>query len=90
MSQKKPILTQATFIFNQDGNCMQGGDEQLEITILADDSGGLTRKQSFISINTEQWAVESPEEMFELMRKSLAVAFELNNQNIPDGPEVKA
>ena len=90
MSQKKPILTQATFIFNQDGNCMQGGYEQLEITILADDSEGLTRKQSFISINTEQWAVESPEELSDLLRKSIELVFELNNQNIPDGSEDKA
>ena len=69
---------------------MQGGDERIEVTILADDSGGLTRAQSFISIQTEQWAVQSPEELSDLLRKSIDLAFELNNQNIPDGEKDKA
>lgn len=82
---QKPILTQATFVFEQNGNSIQGEDERIEVTILADDSAGLTRAQSFISIQTEKWAVDSPEELSDLLHKSIDLAFELNNQNIPNG-----
>ena len=60
--ENKPILENATFNFSQDGNCVDGGDEFLEIR--CDSSLGIDRdKGCFFILKTEQWAVESVEDL---------------------------
>ena len=60
--ENKPLLENATFNFSQDGNCVDGGDEFLEIR--CDSSLGLDRDKScFFILKTEQWTVDSPEDL---------------------------
>ena len=60
--ENKPILENATFNFSQDGNCVDGGDEFLEIR--CDSSLGIDRDEGcFFILKTEQWAVESVEDL---------------------------
>jgi len=63
----KPLLEEATFKFNQDGNCVNGGDEFLEIR--CDSSLGIDRdegKSTFFILKTEQWEVDSADDLQEL------------------------
>ena len=60
--ENKPILENATFNFSQDGNCVDGGDEFLEIR--CDSSLGLDRDKScFFILKTERWSVDSSEDL---------------------------
>jgi len=60
--ENKPLLEEATFKFSQDGNCVDGGDEFLEIR--CDSSLGIDRDEScFFILKTEQWSVDSTEEL---------------------------
>jgi hypothetical protein len=62
----KPILSSATFEFNQEGNCVDGGHETLTIrcesSLGIDNDGGC-----FYVIDTEQWAFEDVSELQELI-----------------------
>ena len=63
--ESKPLLEEATFKFSQDGNCVDGGDEFLEIR--CDSSLGIDRDGScFFILKTEQWAVDSADDLQEL------------------------
>ena len=60
--ENKPLLEEATFKFSQEGNCVDGGDEHLEIR--CDSSLGIDRDGScFFILKTEQWSVDSTEEL---------------------------
>lgn len=60
--ENKPILENATFNFSQEGNCVDGGDEFLEIR--CESSLGIDRDEGcFFILKTEQWAVESVEDL---------------------------
>lgn len=60
--EKIPLLENATFNFSQDGNCVDGGAEFLEIR--CDSSIGIDRDEScFFILKTEQWSVDSTEEL---------------------------
>jgi len=60
--ENKPLLEEVTFKFSQDGNCIDGGDEHLEIR--CDSSLGIDRDGScFYILKTEQWSVDSTEEL---------------------------
>ena len=60
--ENKPILENTTFNFSQDGNCVDGGDEFLEIR--CESSLGIDRDEDcFFILKTEQWAVESVEDL---------------------------
>ena len=66
--ENKPLLEEATFKFSQDGNCVDGGDEFLEIR--CDSSLGIDRDGScFFILKTEQWSVDSTEELQELFNR---------------------
>ena len=65
--ENKPLLENATFNFSQDGNCVDGGDEFLEIR--CDSSLGIDRdegKLCFFILKTERWAVDSTEDLQKL------------------------
>jgi hypothetical protein len=66
--ENKPMLEEVTFKFSQDGNCVDGGDEFLEIR--CDSSLGIDRdKGCFFILKTEQWAVESADDLQELFNR---------------------
>lgn len=63
--EQQPTLERATFTFTQDGNCIDGGDEQLVIRCESDlgiDRGG----GCFYVLETEGWAIESVDELQKL------------------------
>jgi hypothetical protein len=63
--ENKPMLEEVTFKFSQDGNCVDGGEEVLEIR--CDSSLGIDRDGScFFILKTEQWAVDSADDLQEL------------------------
>lgn len=65
MKENKPLLENVTFSFSQDGNCADGGDELLEIR--CESSLGIDRdKGCFYILKTEQWAVNSADDLQEL------------------------
>jgi hypothetical protein len=58
-------LTSASFTFSQEGNCVDGGYEELEIRFesslgLDHDGGG------FFILKTNQWAINNAQELQEL------------------------
>jgi len=66
--ENKPLLENATFKFSQDGNCVDGGDEFLEIR--CDSSLGIDRDGScFFILKTQQWAVDSADDLQELFNR---------------------
>jgi len=66
--ENKPMLEEVTFKFSQDGNCVDGGDEFLEIR--CDSSLGIDRDGScFFILKTEQWAIESADDLQELFNR---------------------
>ena len=65
--ENKPMLEEVTFKFSQDGNCVDGGEEFLEIR--CDSSLGIDRdegKSTFFILKTQQWAVDSADDLQEL------------------------
>jgi hypothetical protein len=66
--ENKPLLEEATFKFSQEGNCVDGGDEFLEIR--CDSSLGIDRDGScFFILKTQQWAVDSADDLQELFNR---------------------
>ena len=66
--ENKPLLEEVTFKFSQDGNCVDGGNEFLEIR--CDSSLGVDRDGScFFILKTQQWAVDSADELQELFNR---------------------
>jgi hypothetical protein len=66
--ENKIILESASFIFSQEGNCVDGGDEQLEIR--CESSLGIDRdKGLFYVLKTEQWAFDSLDELQEQLSR---------------------
>jgi hypothetical protein len=65
MNQEKARLSSASFTFTQEGNCVDGGIE--ELVIRCDSSLGIDNDGGcFYILSTEQWAVESTDELKEL------------------------
>jgi hypothetical protein len=66
--ENKIILESASFIFSQEGNCVDGGDEQLEIR--CESSLGIDRDKGFFYVlKTEQWAFDSLDELQEQLSR---------------------
>ena len=66
--ENKPLLEEAAFKFSQDGNCVDGGAEFLEIR--CDSSLGIDRDEScFFILKTERWAVDSADDLQELFNR---------------------
>lgn len=56
-TDEKPRLSSATFEFNQEGNCVDGGVE--ELTIRCEASLGIDNDDGcFYVLKTEQWAFD--------------------------------
>lgn len=62
----KPELYSATFVFTQEGNCIDGEPENLEI-VAQSDLGIDFNKECFYTIKTESWSFDSIEELQELI-----------------------
>ena len=71
--EKKPLLENVIFKFSQDGNCVDGGYENLEIR--CESSLGIDTDEScFFILKTERWAVDSSEELqalFDRIKKAI-------------------
>ena len=69
--ENKPLLESATFNFSQDGNCVDGGDEFLEIR--CESSLGIDRDDRdgscFFILKTQQWSVDSADDLQELFNR---------------------
>ena len=68
--ENKPLLENVTFNFSQEGNCVDGGDEYLEIR--CESSLGIDRdegKSTFFILKTQQWAVDSTDDLQELFNR---------------------
>lgn len=66
--EKKPELIAASFTFTQEGNCVDGGDETLEIRVDSSlgidyDGGG------FFILKTDGWAVDNAQDLQELFNR---------------------
>lgn len=69
-------LDSAKFEFSQEGNCVDGGIETLEIRL--ESSLGIDRdKDAFYILKTDQWAIEGVEDLQKL--------FDRINKVLPDG-----
>ncbi len=69
-------LDSAKFEFSQEGNCVDGGLETLEIRL--ESSLGIDRdKGAFYILKTDQWAIEGVEDLQKL--------FDRINKVLPDG-----
>jgi hypothetical protein len=76
MEEEGVMLESARFEFTQEGNCVDGGLESLEIRM--ESSLGIDRdKGAFYILKTDQWAIEGVEDLQKL--------FDRINKVLPDG-----
>lgn len=65
MEEEGVMLESAKFEFSQEGNCVDGGIETLEIRM--ESSLGIDRdKGAFYILKTDQWAIEGVEDLQKL------------------------
>ena len=65
MEEEGVMLESARFEFTQEGNCVDGGLESLEIRM--ESSLGIDRdKGAFYILKTDQWAIEGVEDLQKL------------------------
>jgi hypothetical protein len=63
--EQQPKLEKATFTFSQEGNCVDGGSEDL--TIRCESSLGIDGDEGcFYVLETEGWSIDSVEELQKL------------------------
>ena len=63
--EQQAKLEKATFEFSQEGNCVDGGTE--ELTIRCESSLGIDRDNGcFYVLKTDQWAICSAQDLQEL------------------------
>lgn len=67
-NENTAILDTIKYTYYQEGNCVDGGDEKLEIEIksslgIDNDEGG------FFVIKTKQWSFDSPEELYDILNR---------------------
>jgi len=66
--EEKPRLSSATFEFNQEGNCVDGGFE--ELTIRCESSLGIDNDEGcFYVLETEQWSFNNISELEEIINR---------------------
>lgn len=64
--EEKPKLENATFKFTQETNCVDVGDIE-ELTIRCESSLGIDNDEGcFYILKTEQWAIDSAQDLQEL------------------------
>jgi hypothetical protein len=65
MEDNEPMLESATFTFSQDGNCVDGGTE--ELTIRCESSLGIDGDEGcFYILKTDGWSIDSAEDLQKL------------------------
>ena len=70
MGKTKPILEKATFEFSQDGNYLSDQDDFETLIIEAQSSLGIDRdKGCFFVLKTEQWSIDSVEDLEKLFNR---------------------
>lgn len=63
--ENKPVLESASFKFTQEGNCVDGGFE--ELIVKCESSLGIDRDEGcFYILKTEQWAIDSEQDLKKL------------------------
>ena len=62
ISKQSTSLVSCSFQFEQEGNCIDGGEEQLTIEMKCDGLK-LTQENAFYVIKTEQWSFDSIDEL---------------------------
>jgi hypothetical protein len=62
----KPVLMSSSFIFCQEGNCVDGGHEELELRCEAS-LGIYNDGECFYILKTEQWAIDNIDDLKELL-----------------------
>ena len=66
--EEKPRLSSAKFEFNQEGNCVDGGFE--ELTIRCESSLGIDNDEGcFYVLETEQWSFNNISELEEIINR---------------------
>jgi hypothetical protein len=74
-------LDEVTFTFSQEANCMSNDDaEIIEITAKSD-LGDIGNETFFVTIKTEEWAVDNVKEFKLLFRKIEEAVKLFNNKN---------
>ena len=63
----KPTLYGAVFTFCQEGNCVDGEDEELKIECKSSTFG--LDKDCFYVLKTEQWSIDSLNELKQLIER---------------------
>jgi len=61
-------LIRTSLVFEQEGNCIDGGEEQLFIEAKCD-GVKLTKENAFYVIKTEQWSFDSIDELKAIVDK---------------------
>jgi hypothetical protein len=70
MTEQSALLDEATFIFSQDGNCLDGPDQSEFLEIKAQSSLGIDYdKECFFTLSTEKWSVDSAKDLEELFTR---------------------
>jgi hypothetical protein len=65
MENENPKLEKATFEFSQEGNCVDGGME--ELTIRCESSLGVDNDEGcFYVLETERWSIDSAKDLQKL------------------------
>jgi len=66
--EQKPTLVKASFEFTQDANCLSSSDEIESLTIECESSLGIDYDEGcFYVLKTEQWSIDSIEDLKELI-----------------------
>jgi hypothetical protein len=67
MENPKPMLNSATFQFSQEVNCVDGGNVEV-LTIRCESSLGIDGDEGcFYILKTDQWAIDSVDDLKELL-----------------------
>lgn len=67
-SESEPLLESCQFTFSQEPNCLSDTTEQIEVYFQS--SLGLDREEDgFFTLKTEQWSVDSVEEINALFNR---------------------
>ena len=68
IEEQKPTLVKASFEFTQDTNCLSSSDELESLTIDCVSSLGIDDDEGcFFVLKTEQWSIDSLEDLKELI-----------------------
>lgn len=75
----KPELWEGSLTYTQDSDCCQSEGLTQSITISSHDSGN----GRFLTVQTERWAVDKPEELAELITEA-AKRLEVDASNVDE------